>query len=320
MGAALLLSLSLAALPALAHASSRAEDGLPEGSIAFSRDGDVWAWSAGSTRKLFDGEAATDPRWSPDGTAVLYVMVGDSFSDLVLHSLTDGSDTLLTANMPGFEPGTREYVDSSVWVQDPSWASSGIIAYASEEATPGGRMVMWLLAEPAAAPVQVPGATDGGGIEGISLSADGRWTAYTERGLDPESGPTRVMVGDLTDGSTTLLADDDGGVFDPTISPDAEHVVVSIRAAGGVTDLWLIDRQSGDRQQVTQGAQAIGATWSPDGRWLAYLTPDGDRFALWALEITPPAEPGSPQRLGTFDGIDASGGLSWTLATVPGAG
>ncbi len=89
-----------------------------------------------------------------------------------------------------------------------------------------------------------------------------------------------MRLRNLTDGSVTLLADDEGGVFDPAISPDALRVVVSIREADGVADLWLIDRQAGDRQQLTREAQAVEATRSPDGESLAYLTPAGDGFAL----------------------------------------
>ncbi len=62
------------------------------------------------------------------------------------------------------------------------------------------------------------------------------------------------MVRNLSDGSVTLLADDEGGVFDPAISPDGIRVVVSMRAADGAADLWLIDRQAGDRQQLTREA------------------------------------------------------------------
>jgi len=266
---------------------------------------------------LFDGEGATDPRWSPDGTAVLYVMVRDGYSDLVLHRLPYGPDIPLTNNVPPFEPGSEEYVDSSVWVEDPAWSESGSIVFASEAAAADRRMTLWMLVGSSSTPVPAPGVDDAGNIEGVSISANGDLVAYTERELEPGNGPTRVMVRDLNDGSTALLAADAGGVFDPAFSPDASSVVVSVRASNGKTDLWLIDRETGEWQKVTDGAHAISATWSPDGEWLAYLSPDGDNFALWAMRMSGGVPQGSPRRLGTFNGIDASGGLSWTLASDP---
>ncbi len=308
--------LSLAGLPVLALVSSAAQEGAPAGSILFSRDGDIWMWTGGSARLLFDAEEATDPRVAPDGSEVLYVKGSNAFSDLVLHSLATGQDTPLTMNEPAFEPGSREYVDHSFWVQDPAWSASGTIAYASEVDASDGRMALWLLRTPTSAPVLAPGVDEAGSIEGVSISADGALAAYTERPLPLGSGPTRVMLRDISDGSTFLLADDEGGVFDPAISPDGASIALSIRAANGVTDLWLIRRQTGERQQLTSGAQAVAAAWSPDGEWLAYLSPDGDRFALWATPVNADPQPVSPRHLGTFDGLDATGGLSWTHLAV----
>lgn len=309
------LLVGTAALPSL---TSLAQEQQPPGSITFSRGGDIWVWSNGAVRMLIDGNGATDPRWSPDARALLYVAPGEGFSDLLVRDLTSGQEVRLTHNEAAFAPGSREYVDNSVWVQDPAWSPSGAIAYASDDLTTNGRMALWLLPDVESDPMLAPEAIEGGSVEGISISTDGTWVAYTERNVDLSGGPTAVVIRDLIVGTSTVLAEDDGGAFGPAIAPDDTRLALSIRGQDGITDLWLINRQSGQRLRLTSGANAVGAVWSPDGRWLAYLSPEADGFALWVLPVRESSRPATPVKIGTFDDLDTTGGLSWTLEPVPG--
>jgi dipeptidyl aminopeptidase/acylaminoacyl peptidase len=64
----------------------------------------------------------------------------------------------------------------------------------------------------------------------------------------------------------------------PEISPDGKYVVYSVREADWqqneyVTHLWLADVATGRVFQLTQGSKSCdGAGWSPDGRWVAFIT------------------------------------------------
>ena len=64
----------------------------------------------------------------------------------------------------------------------------------------------------------------------------------------------------------------------PKISPDGKYVVYSVREADWqqnayVSHLWLADVATGRTFQLTQGSKSSnGADWSPDGRWVAFIT------------------------------------------------
>ena len=290
-----------------------ADEPVPPGRIAFVRDGDVWVWSDGNADRLFEHGSASDPRWSPDGRQVLYVQVGNGYSDLRLRNLDDGSDSALTFNEPQAEPGSELYAQLSSWVRDPSWSPSGMIAFAADY-NPAGVMQLWLMSSPGATATIAPDASTGGSIEGVCLSTGGTLAAYTVQMTDGIEFWTEVVLRDLTDGVAYLLADDAGGPYDPAIAPDEQTVVFSLRDAAGVSDLWLIERATGARRQLTFGAQAASAVWSPDGSWLAYLRPNDDDFELWALPMAD-GVPGAPILLDSWGGVDATSGLSWTLAS-----
>jgi dipeptidyl aminopeptidase/acylaminoacyl peptidase len=64
----------------------------------------------------------------------------------------------------------------------------------------------------------------------------------------------------------------------PRISPDARYVAYEMsetdwKENAYVTHLWLADTQTGRSMQLTRGKKSTDAAqWSPDGRWLAFLT------------------------------------------------
>ncbi len=71
----------------------------------------------------------------------------------------------------------------------------------------------------------------------------------------------------------------------PKISPDGRHVVyeesrTNWEANAFETDLWLADAASGESRLLTVAAKSSSdAAWSPDGRWIAFLS---DRVAPMA--------------------------------------
>jgi Tol biopolymer transport system component len=289
------------------------QDEFPPGRIAFVRKGDIWIWQKGDAHRAIADGAASDPRWSPSGRFLLFVRSGDSFSDLILYDFDSGSEQQLTYNQSGYQPGSPDYVNTSSWVIDPDWSPSGLIAFASD-ATSDSSVILWLILDPSLPPEPAPSAEIEDDIEGVSLSADGTVAAYTVRHRD-DSGANRtyVAIRDLSDGTPYVLADDPGGAFDPAIAPDGRSVALAIRGEDGVSDIWLVDRATGNRTRVTTNAQATQPAWSPDGQWLAYMRMVDYRFEVWAV----PREGagfGAPRRLFRYQNLDATSRISWTLS------
>jgi Tol biopolymer transport system component len=67
-------------------------------------------------------------------------------------------------------------------------------------------------------------------------------------------------------------------VSHPRISPDGRYVTYEVTETDWkddayVTHVWLADLQSGRSFQLTRGKKTTdGEAWSPDGRWLAFMT------------------------------------------------
>src|SRR6516162_10884517 len=64
----------------------------------------------------------------------------------------------------------------------------------------------------------------------------------------------------------------------PRISPDGRFVIYSVRETNWkdnefVRQLWLVNVSTGKSFQLTRGKKSAGrAEWSPDGRWIAFVT------------------------------------------------
>ena len=108
-------------------------------------------------------------------------------------------------------------------------------------------------------------------------------------------------------------------VSSPKISPDGKHVVyeqtrTNWDANAFETDLWIADVATGERHQLTTtGHSCNPAEWSPDGKWIAFVTdrpgalpksPEGKR-QLWIL----PADGGEAQQLTKME--QGVGGFEW---------
>jgi Tol biopolymer transport system component len=66
-------------------------------------------------------------------------------------------------------------------------------------------------------------------------------------------------------------------------APDGSRVVCAT-PIGGAYDLQIVDLATGDRQQLTRTPMTeFGASWSPDGRWIAFARDLEERWALMVI-------------------------------------
>lgn len=63
-----------------------------------------------------------------------------------------------------------------------------------------------------------------------------------------------------------------------SLSPSGKRVVLSARG-----DIWSVPAKEGVTRNLTQSGDVFerGATWSPDGRWIAYLSDKSGEYELW---------------------------------------
>ncbi|MFP5307443.1 MAG: prolyl oligopeptidase family serine peptidase [Gammaproteobacteria bacterium] len=80
-------------------------------------------------------------------------------------------------------------------------------------------------------------------------------------------------------------------VSDPQLSPDGKQVVYTLRrtdyeANKGVTDLWLLDLASRQTRQLTRAdGNHSDPRWSPDGRWIYFLSTRSGSAQVWRLDL-----------------------------------
>ena len=283
----------------------------PPGKIAFTRSGSIWVWTAGVASELLAADNISDPRWNPDGDALLYVRMQNSYSDLYLLDLITNVETQLTFNQPVDEIGSLDYATNSSWVLDPDWARSGLIAFASDVVGSGGFLSLWLMASTAETPYLALQTVLEDDISGVCLAPQESLAAYTVRTrMGDGAFETYVALRDLNNGSTAPVAESNGDIFDSAISPDGAWIAVTIRDGKGVTDIWLVDRATSERRRGTRNENAMAPRWSDDGKWLAYLRMHDFEFEIWAGQFLS----GRIRDAGKlFDdtGINSQSGLSW---------
>jgi Tol biopolymer transport system component len=143
-----------------------------------------------------------------------------------------------------------------------------------------------------------PGAVGDGGSFGPSVSADGRFVAFSSNAdnLDPDSNDafTDVFVRDTQTGTTTLVsratagAVGDGNSFIASISADGRFVAFESDADNldpdsndVITDVFVRDTQTGTTTLVSRAAGGAGAVGddrssspsiSADGRFVAFAS------------------------------------------------
>ena len=286
------------------------------GSIAFVRNGSIWLWSGGSATELLASNNISDPRWSPDGTTLLYVRTENSYSDLYTYDTTSGLETQLTFNQPLDEVGSFEYAANSSWVLDPDWARSGLIGFVSDLVGSGGYLSLWLLPSPGDVPYLALQTVAEDDISGLSLAPHDAFATYTVRvWMGDGTFTTYVAVRDLNNGITAPVAQSSGDIFDSAISPDGAWIAVTIRDDSGVTDIWLVDRATGERRRGTREENAMAPRWSDDGAWFTYLRMQDYEFEIWAGEFSR-GRIRNAAKIYDEVGIDSQSGLSWWMPTA----
>lgn len=287
-----------------------------QGKILFVQNGDIFICQNGRIETFLKLGNAAWPRWSPDGSQIVFVRLGDAYSDLYLASTDTRMLRQLTRNQPTSTPGSYAYVQNAVWALSPTWSPDGsLIAYISDLNTL--KNFLWLIPAIGGAPQRVEATTRlGDNVDQPSFSPDGTRIVFVHRAMreDGLQHRTDLWIVNLRTGELRPLLQGGDGQYAPSWSPDGQWIAF-IGRHNGANDLFVISPEGGEPFQLTTSGTVSSPTWSPDGQMLAYLQLDDDGFSVYVMSFGTDADrrpvKGKPRKLFTASDIDAVSGLSW---------
>jgi TolB protein len=213
----------------------------------------------------------TQPRWSPDGSSLLFVAPG---------GMVKGKNLGLDIWKMDVDGG--EAVDLTQRVgddTDPAWSPDGkTIAFSNNGREDGVRQIFFM-------------NPDGSQQSRISLdfnesapiwAPDMKWLVYV---ISANNYPFLYMRSSKESYKTPEPYDYNeingrlGQVSQPAWSPDGNQIAY-VRLDGGNKQVWsvIFASRGGDLAQLTKGSADMDPAWSPDSRWILYSSmKDGNR-------------------------------------------
>ena len=225
---------------------------------------------------------------------------GNNSTDIDVLDLKTGEVKQITdTNLNDFRKFTQD--------ANPMWGADGNIYFQSER---DGTFNIWKIAPTGGTPTQVTHhKTDG--VQFPSISADGKHLIYENEfelwTLDIPSGQPRKITVDLafdpkTNTESLLTSNNQADGFSP--SPNGDYLAVDWHG-----EIYVVptDPDAGEKMQVTRSSwRDRFQQYSPDGKWLAYITDESGEEEVWAYELAS----GNRKKLSTHGSFKQ--GFSWS--------
>ena len=224
----------------------------------------------GETRTLSGTNNGIWPRWSPDGTTIVY-----------LGTNADGAQDLFTIDVNGGAP--HNLTNDEANEMPPVWSPDGsLIAFAADNGSSSDIFVI---------------DSDGGNLRNVSnqpadvigpsWSPDGTRIAFNSH----PSGIADIYITDLTTRRHLQHHELPGLRMYAVWSPDGETIAYTRGTPenDGLTHLWLMDADGSNRRElIADDAYAtIYAVWSPDSEQVAAIMLPFERrdTVAWSLIV-----------------------------------
>jgi Tol biopolymer transport system component len=275
----------------------------PEGILLVGHAGDLWIVEGGKQRQFTSGGTWSQPRWSPDGTRLVYVYRGENFSDVFVMN-RDGSESIQLTDSQSY------ILQDSDWILSPTWSpDQQQIAYISDHAS--YNPMLWVMNADGSGKQQVVSTSYGlEAIESPAWSPDGATLVFT--GF--KSGMSQIYRFSVIDLELTQITLTSGGALDPSWSPDGSRIAYVAREADE-TSIHVIGADARGDVKIAQASDVRTPVWSPDGGTLAFLSAASGSFEIFMVAVNTTVDPiaGSDERQVTTGlDADATSGLTWT--------
>ncbi len=264
----------------------------PDGrTIVFDHLGDLFTIpieGGSATRLTFDMAFDAQPRFSPDGTRIVFTSDRSGGQNVWVMAL-DGSDT------------TQITSGATNRTESPDWSPDGSYIVSSKGGFRGGSLPkLWLNHVDGGAGVALIGEPDNLKTIGAAFSPDGRYIWHARRTGDwtynAQLPQYQLAVYDRETGESYTRSSRYGSAFRPTLSPDGRWLVYGTRHEDQ-TGLRLRELESGEE------------------RWLAFPIQHDDQESRATLDVLPGMSftPDSRHLVGSY------GGKIWRLPIEGGA-
>lgn len=287
------------------------------GRLLLAKAGNLVMWSNGALQQLTVSGDAWQPAFSRDGTRIVFVRRGQSYSDIMLTSSAGGEAIQLTDNGSRHPLQSFERMYDSMWAFYPTFTPDGSrIAYASQYGPPEGspaaeyRLIMYVMDARSGAERSSAYADGTGNVGRMIFENDGDHVIFE---FNPAvEGDPRILRYSIAQDTLSVPTGVPNQSYDPALSPDNARLYFAKRD-GQDTDIYVLKFGETTIQKLTNLGSARSPEISPDGEWMVFLAiPDGaSGFELWAQKLKDGLPDGDVVQLTRDQHFDVDSGISW---------
>ncbi len=212
------------------------------------------------------------PRWSPDGSKLLFRRIEKLKSDIAVADVRTRAVTRVT--------------DDYVFDDDPTWAPDGRAVYFSSSR--GGGVNLWRIRLGADGAPDALGeqlTTGAGDDVQAALHPDGRRLVFAVRGVNSDLWqlPVSPETGRAT-GEPAALLSTTRVESRAAWAPDGRRLAFNSDRAGEM-NIWIRDSAGGERRVTSGPGGDYQPVWSPDGAKLAFFSARGGNTDIWSVDL-----------------------------------